>query len=123
VAPIRRAQVLNVTRHTLLASSVEVPDHGSSRRKGLLGRDELAQNEGIWIVPCEAVHTFGMRFPIDVVYLNRKRRVVKIRLNVLPGRISACLSAQSVLELPSGTLATSGTTLGDLLEISFTASI
>lgn len=118
VAPSGRVLVRNVTQQTLVATMVEVADNGSSRRKGLLGRDALAQNEGIWIVPCEAVHTFGMRFAIDIVYLNRKHRVVKTRSEVPPGRISASLSAQSVLELPCGTIDSSRTRPGDYLSIS-----
>jgi uncharacterized membrane protein (UPF0127 family) len=79
-----------------------VADRGATRRKGLLGRDGLSAGEGLWILPCEAVHTFCMRFPIDLVYLDRKHQVKKVRSDVRPWRLSACLSAHSVLELASG---------------------
>src|ERR1039457_3053019 len=65
--PDLRLQIFNLTRQTVLATSLEVADSGPKRNKGLLGRDRLARGEGLWIVPCEAVHTFGMRFPIDLV--------------------------------------------------------
>lgn len=111
-------QLSNLTRRTVLASSVEVADHGSKRGKGLLGRDSLAAGEAMWIVPCEAVHTFGMRFPIDLVYIDRKKRVKKVRSAVPPWRMSACLSAHSVIELPSGTVRETRTEPGDTLEFS-----
>jgi hypothetical protein len=110
--PVR---VVNIMRGSELACLVEVADRGARRRKGLLGRDGLAPGEGLWIVPCEAVHTFGMRFAIDLVYLNRAKRIVKIRHCVPPGRISGCLTAHSVLELRAGSVAASQAAVGDQL--------
>lgn len=115
--PPRAIRVLNLTRHTALGDRVELAGQGRSRRKGLLGRDRLEGGEGLWIVPCEAVHTFWMRFPIDLVYLDRKHRVLKIRSHVHPWRLSACLRAHSVIELPSGTVAGTQTMRGDTLSI------
>jgi hypothetical protein len=111
-----RLQVLNVTRQTILASRLEVADTGAKRNKGLLGRKGLSTGEGLWIVPCESVHTVGMQFPIDLVYLNRSHRIQKTRSNVRPWRISACLSAHSILELPSGTIRETQSCTGDMLE-------
>ena len=71
----------------------------------------------MWIVPCEAVHTFGMNFPIDVVYLSRQRKVLKIRDTMKRSRMSLCLRAHSVLELPAGHAAATGLAVGDQLEI------
>jgi uncharacterized protein len=116
--PDIRLKVSNLTRQAVLARYVEVANHGASRRKGLLGRDRLSVEEGLWIVPCEAVHTIGMRFPIDLVYLDRNMRVKRVRSNVPPLRLSACPSAHSVLELASGTIQRTQTMPGDKLEIS-----
>lgn len=113
-----RLKIANLTRKTVLASSVQVADHGEARNKGLLGRDGLASGEGLWIVPCEAVHTFGMRFPIDLVYIDCKKVVRKVRSNVRPWRLSGCLSAHSVIELASGAIQASQTQRGDALEFS-----
>jgi uncharacterized membrane protein (UPF0127 family) len=118
VKPNSRLKVLNLTRQTVLAERVEVADHGAARRKGLLGRSGLPAGEGLWIVPCESVHTFGMKFPIDLVYLDRKKKVKKVRSDVPAWRLSACLSAHSVLELASGTIHLTQTRLGDTLEFS-----
>lgn len=109
--------VHNLTRQTVLGTAVEVAGSGETRRKGLLGRTGLEPGGGLWIVPCESVHTFFMRFPIDLVYLDRKNRVRKVRHAVGPWRLSACLTAHSVLELPAGTARESGTVRGDLVEI------
>ena len=74
-----RLQVKNLTRQTVLAISLEVADSGAKRNKGLLGRKELSPGEGLWILPCQSVHTFGMQFAIDLVYLDRKHRIRKVR--------------------------------------------
>ena len=87
-----------------MADLVRLAGDGRNRRKGLLGRECLGSGEGLWIVPCEAVHTFWMRFPIDLIYLDRKHRVVKTRSNVGPWRLSGCLRAHSVLELAAGSI-------------------
>ena len=91
-----RLQVTNSSRSTVLATYLEVADSGPKRNKGLLGRDGLGGGEGLWIVPCESVHTFFMRFPIDLVYLDRKNVVKKVRSAVGAWRLSACLSAHSL---------------------------
>jgi uncharacterized protein len=111
-------KISNLTRRVVLAHRVEVADHGATRRKGLLGRTGLPAGEGLWIVPCESVHTFGMKFPIDIVYLDRRRKVKKVRSGVPPWRLSACLSAHSVVELASGTIQMTQTRQGDKLEFS-----
>jgi uncharacterized membrane protein (UPF0127 family) len=116
--PNSQLKVLNLTRQAVLADCVEVADHGATRRKGLLGRDGLADGEGLWIVPCESVHTFGMKFSIDLVYLDRNKKVKKVRSDVPPWRLSACLSAHSVLELVPGTIRATQTRPGDELEFS-----
>jgi uncharacterized protein len=109
--------VRNLTRDSQVGSRVEVAGSNVKRSKGLLGRNGLLPGEGMWIIPCEAIHTFFMRFPIDLIYLDKKLRVKKVRSSVKAWRISACLRAHSVLELPAGTVQESGTDRGDLLEI------
>jgi uncharacterized membrane protein (UPF0127 family) len=100
----------------LLGNLIEIADTSSKRRTGLLKHASLQPGEGLWIVPCEAVHTFGMQFPIDVLFLSKKRKVLKIRQNMVRRRMALCLRAHSVLELPAGTIAETGTMAGDQLE-------
>jgi len=109
--------VRNKTRNTVLADSAEVADTSAKRRTGLLKHDHLDPGQGLWIAPCESVHSFFMKFAIDLVYLDRKHRVRKVRHRMLPWRVSACLTAHSILELPAGTVEATGTQPGDQLEI------
>jgi len=107
--------VRNQTRNTVLGDAVEVAETAKARRTGLLKHERLDPGQGLWIVPCEAVHSFGMKFAIDVLYLDRRKRVRKTRKDMAPRRISACLLAHSVLELPAGTIERSRTQDGDQL--------
>jgi uncharacterized membrane protein (UPF0127 family) len=109
--------VRNKTRQTLLADRAEMADTSAKRRVGLLKHKSLSPGEGLWIAPCESVHTFFMKFPIDLIYLDKKLRVRKVRRAVPPWRLSACFSAHSILELPAGAAAESGTVAGDELTI------
>jgi len=108
-------RVRNDTRNTLLVTAADVADTSAKRRRGLVPRERLEPGEGLWIVPCESVHTFFMKFAIDLIYLDKRKRVRKVCHAVRPWRISACLAAHSVLELPAGTAAASGTQAGDRL--------
>jgi uncharacterized membrane protein (UPF0127 family) len=109
--------VRNKTRNTVLADAAEVADTSAKRRTGLLKHDHLDSGQGLWIVPCESVHSFFMKFAIDLVYLDRKHKVRKVRHRMEPWRLSACLTAHSILELPAGTVEATGTQPGDQLEI------
>ena len=115
-AAVAWVTAFNLTRETTVAERLEVAVLGARRRKGLLGRTGLPADEGLWIVPCESVHTFGMKFAIDLVYLDRNKCVRKVSHSVPAWRVSGCLSAHSVLELAAGTVARSQTSPGDRLE-------
>lgn len=88
-----------------------------ARRQGLLAKSLLSDGEGLWIVPCEAIHTFGMKMPIDSIFLDRTLRVRAVQKALKPRRIAVCLRAHSVLELPVGTIERSGTQIGDRFQI------
>ena len=105
----------NRTRDTVLGHAVELADTSAKRRTGLLKHERLDPGHGLWIVPCESVHTFFMKFAIDLVYVDRKLKVRKVRNAVPPWRLSACLTAHSILELPAGTAHQTGTQPGDEL--------
>ncbi len=110
----------NRTRGAYLATELSLADTHWSRLRGLMGTKAEAFSAGraLWIVPCRGVHTFAMRFPIDVVYLDRGQVVVHMEKNLMPWRMAPVrMSAASVLELPPNTLAGSGTSVGDELEI------
>ena len=107
----------NQTRDAVLGEAIELADTSSKRRVGLLRHERLEPGEGLWIVPCESVHTFFMKFPIDLVYLDKAKKVRKVRRAMPPWRLSACFFAHSVLELPAGTIEATGTAAGDEITI------
>jgi uncharacterized membrane protein (UPF0127 family) len=107
--------VFNLNSGIEVAAYVMVAGTSASRKKGLLGVDGLPSGAGLWIAPCEAIHTFGMRMPIDVIFLDRELRVCKLACGVRPWRLSISLKAHSVLELEAGAIARSNTHLGDRL--------
>lgn len=111
-----RYVVRNRTQQTEIGGRIEVAGDAARRKKGLLGRTGLDPGEGLWIVPCEAVHTFGMKFDLDLIYLDRSKRVLKVRAQVGRSRLSACFRAHSVIELPAGTIDATRTQRGDILE-------
>ena len=113
---MRRLRVHNPSRETTLADRAQIADSSKTRNVGLLKHDRLEPGDGLWITPCEGVHTIGMKFPIDVLFLDKRRKVVKIRAAMPRWRVSACSWAHSVLELPSGMAAASKTAAGDQLE-------
>lgn len=114
-----RFVVHNRTRGETVASNVRLADTPRSRRIGLLQHETLAPGEGLWIYPTQAIHTFGMRFPIDVAFLDRRLKVKRVYHQLAPFRLTRLVwGAQSVLELASGSLAGTGTAVGDELQFS-----
>jgi uncharacterized membrane protein (UPF0127 family) len=111
----REYVVVNINRGSTLAHRVCIAGSSSSRRKGLLGIERLPQGAGLWIAPCEAIHTFGMKMPIDAIFLDQDFQVRKLRSHLPPSRISLCLAAASVLELEAGTAARTCTAVGHRL--------
>jgi uncharacterized protein len=109
-------RVANQTRNTTLGDRVAVANTPDTRNRGLLKHSTLEPGEGLWIVPTQSIHMFFMKFALDIVYLNKAKRVLKLVRNLKPWRISICLSAHSVLELPVGTIDSSGTAKGDQME-------
>lgn len=110
----------NRTRATCVASNVRVANTHWSRLCGLIGTSasEFQSGVGLWILPCHGVHTFAMRFPLDVIYLDRDGAVVEVFEALRPWRIAPVrMRAASVLELPSGTVRGSGTQTGDRIEM------
>jgi uncharacterized membrane protein (UPF0127 family) len=101
-----------------LAPNLAVADTFFTRLKGLLGKNELSHGEGLWIKPCNSVHTFGMKFPVDVVFLDKENRVVGLEKTLRPNRVSRLYSsASSVIELPAGTIDAADTETGDYIEV------
>ena len=111
--------VINLSKQTWLATKVRKADNFLTRLVGLLKRTHPGPEEALWLMPSKGIHTIGMKFPIDVVFLTRDNHVVGLMSGLPPYRISAIhLRGYSVLELPNGTIKKSRTELGDQFEIS-----
>jgi len=109
---------VNLTKNTWLATTVRKADNFLTRLVGLLRRTSLGPEEALWLIPSKGLHTFGMRFPIDVIFLNEDNKVIHTVRDLAPNRISRLqLRSRSILELPQGSIQKSATAVGDQIEI------
>ncbi len=116
----KRSSAYNQTRQATLADDLRIADTHWTRLRGLIGvsASQFAHGEGLWIVPCRGVHTLGMSFPIDLIYLAADNSVVHLQSDVEPWRFAPVRwNARTVLEVPTNTIRSTGTTLGDCIEI------
>jgi hypothetical protein len=110
-------RLVNTTRGTVVAQVLQPAFDSAARKRGLLGRDGLPEGHAVVIAPCNAVHTFGMRFPIDILFVARDGRVVKVRHAVPRRRLAAAWGAFAVVELAAGALEASATVAGDIVTL------
>jgi uncharacterized membrane protein (UPF0127 family) len=100
-----------------VAEKARIADTMLARMKGLLFTDGLGADEGLWIEPCNSIHTFGMRFTIDALFLDGSGKVIKIVPRMKPWKMTwIAPKARGVLELPEGQIERTGTRVGDELE-------
>ncbi len=119
--PAERSYAFNSTRQTSLADDLRIAETHWTRLRGLLGTSaaQFVQGQGLWIVPCRGVHTLGMGFPIDVIYLGADYTVVHLERSLVPWRFAPLRwNAKTVLEVPASTIQATGTALGDCIQIS-----
>jgi uncharacterized membrane protein (UPF0127 family) len=109
--------VVNRSKQTLVVKHLSIARSFFRRLKGLLGTTHLSQGEGLFIQPCNSVHSFFMCYPIDVLFLDSSSIVVKVVENMAAGRVAAARASSSVLELPAGTVASTKTEIGDQLHV------
>jgi len=108
---------MNTTRGTVVGQSIRVAETGLTRIVGLLGERELLPGDGLLIVPSQGVHTWGMQFPIDIAVLDGDWKVIAIRRDLRPFRMTRMFwKAAAVLELPSGILDSTSTFVGDTIK-------
>jgi uncharacterized membrane protein (UPF0127 family) len=108
----------NISKQSFLCLGVKIANTPLARLRGLLGKMRLRSDEGLWTLPSRGIHTIGLMFPIDVVYLNAQQQAVHLIESLGPLRIGAIrFDSESVLELPAKTIFLSGTQVGDQLMI------
>ena len=107
---------LSVAGHSMPPLILSRAETFLERLRGLLGRRSLDVAEGLWITPCGSVHTFGMRFPIDVVFVGRDGRIVRIVDRLVAGRVAFARSTASVVELAAGAAKRLGLEVGQQLQ-------
>ena len=100
-----------------LASHVEIAASGRARRRGLLGRQRLDSSAALLLVPCVAVHTGFMRFPIDVIFVNRDGRVTRVVPRMQPWRVAMSAAAHAVIEAAAGTIEKRDVHVGDRVRL------
>jgi uncharacterized protein len=115
--PTTRFRLVNARTGAVIADSVAGAFDSATRRRGLLGRDSMAAGEGLIIAPTNAIHTFFMRFEIDVAFVNREGRILKVRPSMRSGRMAFAVRAFAVVEAPAGTFAAASTVAGDTLAL------
>jgi uncharacterized membrane protein (UPF0127 family) len=107
----------NVAREVVIGDTVREAGTFLARLRGLLGMDGLAPREGLWIRPCNCIHSFGMRFEFDALFLGPDGKVVGRYERFRRNRISRVFwNARGVLELPAGTIERTGTEVGDEIQ-------
>lgn len=113
-----RLTARNVTRDRVLGDAVRVADSFLSRARGLLGTGRLGPGDGLWIAPCRSIHSFGMAYEFDALFLDRRNTVVALYRRFPGNRVSGLVrQAGGVLELPPGTIEATGTEVGDVVEL------
>lgn len=115
----RRRRFVHLPTARCLAGDVRLANTFLTRLRGLMFTYRPGPGEGIWLRPCQGVHTFWMLFTIDVIFLDRELRIVRLVDNLRPFRMTRpCFAAHSVLELPAGAIAEYGLKVGDQLAVS-----
>lgn len=110
--------IYNTTRNTSIATACAEARSFLARLKGLMGHQGLQAGEGLLIDPCSSVHSYFMRFPIDVIFVDRTHTVVGLTPEMAPNRpYAGARRARYVIELPAGVIAASKTQIGDVLRI------
>jgi uncharacterized protein len=115
---MRTVYAFNVSKQAFINLGVKIADTPLTRLRGLIGKLKMRSDEGIWIVPSRGIHTIGLLFAVDIIYLDAQYRVVHVIENLGPLRITPIRwQCASVLELPARSIYGSGTQVGDQLLI------
>ncbi len=113
-----RLQIKNLNQNNTLADHCRIAQNFFTRLKGLLGKSDLEAGRGLLLKPCRSVHTCFMRFPIDVIFIDKDGEVLHLVENLKPFKTTPLVrKAYCALELPTGTVSKTGTSIGDKIII------
>jgi uncharacterized protein len=116
-APDRPWTLVNARTGETLATSLETAFDSTTRNRGLLGRSALPAGSALVLAPCSAVHTFFMRFAIDIAFVDREGRILKVAHAMKPWRLSGTLRGFATIELPAGVVDATGSRVHDFLRV------
>ena len=115
---MQTVQIFNVTRRVVVTQQAKLATSLGQRMKGLLGRSGLSANEALVLKPCSSIHTFFMRFAIDVLFLDKNMHIIKLIQHMPPNRLTPLVWASLMaIELPAGKVSQTNTQLGDIIDI------
>jgi uncharacterized membrane protein (UPF0127 family) len=118
VSRTKSKRIVNLTSNNVLATHARMADSFVTRLAGLLFSPPLQAGEGLVLQPCNSIHMFGMKFALDVVFVDKQWRVVGIVESIAPGQMSRYYpNAKACFELPPGTIGDTGTKVGDQVEL------
>lgn len=111
-------RIENLSKNTVLADTCKIADNFFARFFGLMGKDRLSRGSGLLITPCNSIHMFFMKIPLDVVFIDKNNIIVYLLEDIRPWKISPVIrKACSTIELPAGTIKSTGTEVGDRLSL------
>jgi uncharacterized membrane protein (UPF0127 family) len=111
---MQTVQILNVTKEVVITQQARFATSLGQRMKGLLGQDSLVANEALILKPCSSIHTFFMRFAIDVLFLDKNMQIVRLVQDMPPNRLSPIVWASKMaIELPAGKISQTNTQVSD----------
>lgn len=113
-------KIINQTNEQVLGDKITYANSIYGRFIGLMGKSELKKGEGVFLTPCNSIHMMFMKFPLDILFLDRKNKIIHITKDIKPWKISRVVfKAQSVLEVPAGTVENTKSNVGDIIKIEF----
>jgi uncharacterized membrane protein (UPF0127 family) len=113
-------KIINSKNNEILGDKIVYANTTYKRFIGLMGKKELNKGEGVFLTPCNSIHMMFMKLPLDIIFLDRKNKIIHITENIKPWKISRIVfMAQSVLEIPVGTILNTDSKIGDTLSIEF----
>jgi uncharacterized protein len=111
-----QGSLVNLRNQNVLAGNVQQAYTFLRRFKGLMFTNEFPSGNSLHIKPCNSIHTFFMKYKIDILFLDDDKQVIDLKKEMMPGKLSVCKKASSVIELPAGTIDKTETQVGDYIQ-------